>query len=449
MSEYYFSGLMPTLAERSGQAAISQLGFANLPVRYYLRELFNQSFGATGAFLADPTFEAVFGWKTADQSMAQLENSLLVSELIVAMDQAGEYAFKRDMLPYRHQLRSWEILRQQEPQSLVVTSGTGSGKTECFMVPILDHLARLRRDHGRLIGVRALFLYPLNALINNQRNRLRAWTEPFGGDIRFCLYNGNTPERPEPKRLQRKTPSEVLDRQSLRKQPPPILVTNSTMLEYMLVRTQDAPIRINLCHGLNWKRFNRGSTTLQSAILRYARIPRHEPSAVCSQKVVVLPACRECARSYMAKRTATAKSNSWKRCGGWTCFLGQSTKKEGKRFSRSGVTYFTKRFPESGLVRTRIATKSRAASCRRRHGLLARSTWNRGSIAIVAVRFMKLSVAAIVVRFIWWLVKRMAICAICSLPTCWMNLSWIKRTARRVKKTNKKKPRPHDIRARY
>ncbi len=252
MSDSYFSRLMPSLAKRSGQAAVSQLGFANIPVRHRLRELFQASYGTTGAFLADPTFEAVFGWKTADRCMRELENELLTPELVSAMDQAGDYAFNRQMFPYRHQLRAWEILRRDDPQSLMVTSGTGSGKTECFMVPILDHLARQRREHGRLIGVRALFLYPLNALINNQRNRLRAWTEPFGEDIRFCLYNGNTPERPERSSRKKDAPSEVQDRQSLRSQPPPILVTNSTMLEYMLVRNQDASILEQSQGKLEW-----------------------------------------------------------------------------------------------------------------------------------------------------------------------------------------------------
>ncbi|MGH8611659.1 MAG: hypothetical protein ACREYF_06355 [Gammaproteobacteria bacterium] len=64
------------------------------------------------------------------------------------------------------------------------------------MIPILDRLARLQaKKNSRLVGVRALFLYPLNALINSQRDRLRAWTHAFRGDIRFCLYKGNTPEK--------------------------------------------------------------------------------------------------------------------------------------------------------------------------------------------------------------------------------------------------------------
>src|SRR5688572_6707576 len=248
MNSSNFSDLLPILAERSKLAAISRLGFANVPLRQYLSEVFDRPFGKTGSFLADPTFEAVFGWRPADVTMSDLGGSLLTGDLVAALDKppkdlADDYRFPRSQRPYTHQVESWQILSNPEPQSLVVASGTGSGKTECFMVPILDRLVRLSREQrGRLTGVRALFLYPLNALINSQRERLRAWTQGFGEDIRFCLYNGNTPERPDPARITREYPSEVLDRKTLRSSSPPILVTNATMLEYMLVRTADAPI---------------------------------------------------------------------------------------------------------------------------------------------------------------------------------------------------------------
>lgn len=257
MSQSYFSELLPVLAERSKLAAISRLGFANAPLHRHLVEMFDRPYGERGAFLADPTFEAVFGWRNVDASMADLSGALLTATLVQAMadpmaELAKDYRFAREQHPYRHQLEAWRILAQTMPQSLVVASGTGSGKTECFMVPILDRLVRLHTEQqGRLIGVRALFLYPLNALINSQRERLRAWTHAFGGDIRFCLYNGTTPEN-LPERQRREYPNEVLDRESLRAAPPPILVTNATMLEYMLVRTADAPILTQSQGRLEW-----------------------------------------------------------------------------------------------------------------------------------------------------------------------------------------------------
>ncbi|WP_224961260.1 DEAD/DEAH box helicase [Geomonas subterranea] len=257
MTTPYFADLLGRLAERSKLATISQMGCVNIPLRRHLAEMFSRPFGNDGSFLADPTFEAVYGWKAADQKMTQLAGQLLAAELVQAMDSppkelADDYRFAKEQFPYTHQLEAWKILSQPTPQSVVVASGTGSGKTECFMVPILDRLVRLREEKkSSLVGVRALFLYPLNALINSQRDRLRAWTHSFGSDIRFCLYNGNTEEEVREQR-RREHPNEVVDRKTLRESPAPILVTNATMLEYMLVRTIDKPI-LELSQGkLEW-----------------------------------------------------------------------------------------------------------------------------------------------------------------------------------------------------
>lgn len=253
----YYSGLLPLLSERAKLATIGRLGFSNTALRRYLSNVFSRPHGQEGAFLGDPAFEAVFGWRKASVTMGDLSGTLLTSELVQAMDKPPaelrkDYRFDRQRQPYEHQVTAWKLLSQSPPRSLVVASGTGSGKTECFMVPVLDRLTRLRQEHdGRLVGVRALFLYPLNALINSQRERLRAWTQAFGGDIRYCLYNGNTPET-VPARNAPENPAEVVDRKTLRALPPPILVTNATMLEYMLVRTADAPILEQSQGKLEW-----------------------------------------------------------------------------------------------------------------------------------------------------------------------------------------------------
>jgi DEAD/DEAH box helicase domain-containing protein len=276
----YFSELLPALADRSKLAALSRLGFNNPPLRKYLGDLFSSAYGDSGAFLADPAFEAVFGWRGADVTMRELAGSMLTTELVQAMNKppkelAREYRFAEDQQPYTHQVESWRILGEPEPQSLVVSSGTGSGKTECFMVPILDRLARLRAEQdAKLVGTRALFLYPLNALINSQRERLRAWTEPFGGDIRFSLYNGNTPERPDKVQNRHEHLSEVRDRTSLRLSPPPILVTNATMLEYMLVRTADAHILRHSQGMLEWVVLDEAHTYIGSQAAEMALLIR-------------------------------------------------------------------------------------------------------------------------------------------------------------------------------
>ncbi len=122
--------------------------------------------------------------------------------------------------------------------------------------------------------MRALFLYPLNALINSQRDRLRAWTHGFDDRLRFALYNGATPENDVRSDEQAKTPSEVRSRAALRRSPPPLLVTNATMLEYMMVRSQDAPI-VQKSHGtLRWVVLDEAHTYLGSSAAEIALLLR-------------------------------------------------------------------------------------------------------------------------------------------------------------------------------
>lgn len=257
MEQRYFADMLKALSNRANYGTVSWLGFSNVPLRRHLMDVFSRPYGDTGSFLADPTFEAIFGWTPSTTRMSDLSGNLLSKSLVDAMDSppknlVKENRFAKDRFPYVHQIQSWKILAEEPPKSLIVTSGTGSGKTECFMVPILDRLAREQEKVGsQLVGVRALFLYPLNALINSQRDRLLAWTHGFGNKVRFCLYNGLTPDTlPAGSLLQHA--SEIQDRKSLRASPPPILVTNATMLEYMLVRTQDADILEKSKGKLEW-----------------------------------------------------------------------------------------------------------------------------------------------------------------------------------------------------
>ncbi|GAM73619.1 putative helicase [Vibrio ishigakensis] len=126
------------------------------------------------SFLAPPVFEHTFGWEASEKKLKDLEGSLLSKSVLDALDHSNnkQYAFKKGWYPHAHQLNAWETLLSDKPQSAIVTSGTGSGKTECFMVPILQDLYQEYEASGdSLVGVRALFLYPLNALINSQKER--------------------------------------------------------------------------------------------------------------------------------------------------------------------------------------------------------------------------------------------------------------------------------------
>lgn len=255
MSPSYFADLFPLLQDRSRQSALGVLGLGSNSLRHQLDTIFSSPLGETGSLIGDPAFEAVFGWTEGPDSMSDLSATLLDQKLVENMasppkNLKEDYEFPLNRHPYTHQLMAWKTLCDESPRSAIVASGTGSGKTECFMVPILHRLSKQSQQlRSKLIGVRALFLYPLNALIDSQRDRLDAWTNGFGENIRFCLYNGNTPTAIP---ASQKKPNEVADRQDLRACPPPILVTNATMLEYMLVRTEDSPILEQSKGKLEW-----------------------------------------------------------------------------------------------------------------------------------------------------------------------------------------------------
>ncbi len=240
----FFNELVDQSLSRTRESTLSVLSLTDRGLREHLSEQFQDELGADGCFLAPPVFEHTFGWEASDKTLGDLEGTVLCRELLAVLEKAPAYQFSRDLQPYAHQLRAWEALSQPQPQSAVITSGTGSGKTECFMLPILDDLIReAESTNTSLIGVRALFLYPLNALINSQQERLDAWTQSYDDRVRFCLYNGMTEESASRVRKeQRLKPNQIMSRELLRSEPAPILMTNSTMLEYMLVRQVDRPI---------------------------------------------------------------------------------------------------------------------------------------------------------------------------------------------------------------
>lgn len=251
--QQYFYSQYNDIKHNAVESTSGILRFTNQKLREHLiKELSHDNASGQGnhGLMGNPVFEVLFPWEAQKKTMAEFGGNLLHPKL-------ANMLVDSIPVPYKHQAESWEILNQKDKvNSLIVTSGTGSGKTECFMVPILDDLVKQHEiEKDRLTGVRALFLYPLNALINSQRERLSEWADALGADtpnnkIRFSLYNGDTPENPA--KGEKKDSAEVLSRKHLREDPPPILVTNATMLEYMLIRQKDASI-INQSKGkLRW-----------------------------------------------------------------------------------------------------------------------------------------------------------------------------------------------------
>ena len=141
-----------------------------------------------------------------------------------------------DPVPYLHQVQAWRRLSSldREPQPTLVTTGTGSGKTEAFLIPVLDHCRRAKRT-GRS-GVKAVLLYPMNALATDQAMRLDGLLtgHPELRDVTAGLYIGEAPDTTYPRVL--------TERSEIRSQRPDILITNYKMLDLLLQRGDDLPL---------------------------------------------------------------------------------------------------------------------------------------------------------------------------------------------------------------
>lgn len=186
----------------------------------------------------------------------QLVESGELCRSVLTLGNGDPHHFDPDRPLYAHQVRA--IRKTNAGHNIAVVTGTGSGKTECFLIPMLnDILAEFERD-GFTPGVRALILYPMNALANDQLKRLRELLE--GTPITFGRYTGDTEEY-ESKAINqwlkenpggKKLPNEIISREEIRKNPPNILLTNYSMLEYLLLRPKDAPL-FGSAFGSKWR----------------------------------------------------------------------------------------------------------------------------------------------------------------------------------------------------
>ncbi|WP_037801852.1 DEAD/DEAH box helicase [Streptomyces sp. NRRL F-5135] len=148
--------------------------------------------------------------------------------------------FREGWWPYAHQAAAFGRLTSKDghvPAPTLVTTGTGSGKTESFLVPVLDHCRR-QKAAGRH-GVKAVLLYPMNALAGDQADRLGALLEDERlREVTAGLYIGEASAR----RAASPYGRVMVDRAEIRRNPPDILITNYKMLDLLLQRQHDAPL---------------------------------------------------------------------------------------------------------------------------------------------------------------------------------------------------------------
>ena len=192
------------------------------------------------------------------KSIEELIDNGTLSPLFTDLERSKKYPPKLPISRplYLHQEKAVEKI--VSGNNVVVSTGTGSGKTNCFLIPVINELL-IEKEKGQLNdGVRAIFIYPMNALANDQIKGLREILMAYP-DIRFGVYNGGTENRemdaiklyeamyanekyPE---LRKKLPNEEVSRERMKERPPHILFTNYAMLEHMLFRPGDDSIFSN------------------------------------------------------------------------------------------------------------------------------------------------------------------------------------------------------------
>jgi len=202
-----------------------------------LREAFWNALGRQDLFARQPLLSAMPAYRR-DKSADDLIRRASAPHLHPGLASLDGTGFETSRPLYSHQVASIE--RLQNGRNLIVASGTGSGKTECFMLPVLDDALR---NAGP--GVRAVIVYPLNALANDQLHRLRVVLRKLP-QITFGRYTGETPytlaEMSPEDRAEVSTDNERATREEIRREPPHILLTNFAMLEYLLLRPADADV---------------------------------------------------------------------------------------------------------------------------------------------------------------------------------------------------------------
>lgn len=153
---------------------------------------------------------------------------------IFRLDKTDADPVGRQLPLYAHQAEA--IRKAGAGRSYVLTSGTGSGKSLTYIVPIVDHV--LRRGSGN--GIQAIIVYPMNALANSQSEELAKFLVTGYGDgdspVRFARYTGQEKET---------------GRREIRTDPPDILLTNYMMLELLLTRGEDREL-VRAARGLRF-----------------------------------------------------------------------------------------------------------------------------------------------------------------------------------------------------
>lgn len=179
-----------------------------------------QALGRQGNLIPEPLIQLSPAYAQGRTVEELVKEGLLSEELSqIFRDRSGN-SFRL----YKHQEEA--ILKYRDNKSFVITSGTGSGKSLCYFIPIFDYILRNPESNS----VTALIVYPMNALANSQYHALNILKENYEAlygkafPISFAKYTGETTDT---------------ERERIRTNPPQLLLTNYVMAELLLVRPED------------------------------------------------------------------------------------------------------------------------------------------------------------------------------------------------------------------
>ena len=143
----------------------------------------------------------------------------------VMTERARRHGAARPEVAFLHQSDTIRNLLSPDPRPVVVTTGTGPGKTEAFLLPVIQNALEDAARYSRS-GLTTILVYPMNALANDQFIRIQEYLQGagVGGVVSVAQYDRGTSQA---------------EREALRRNPPHILLTNYMMLEYLLVRPAD------------------------------------------------------------------------------------------------------------------------------------------------------------------------------------------------------------------
>jgi len=196
--------------------------------------------GEHGGLVSELWVQGAFPSKLSGDSLESLAvEGLFPRDLCQYLDTTGEFPAARPLFAHQAEaFRKVTISQSDRNPSLVITAGTGAGKTEAFLLPILAGLwkqPRAANEHG----MRCLIVYPMNALVTDQVTRLYGLLKDQT-TLSLFHFTSETPETDRDVKFEEKwKPCRRRSRQAARENIPDIVITNYSMLEYMLCRPQD------------------------------------------------------------------------------------------------------------------------------------------------------------------------------------------------------------------